>query len=466
MIEIIALLLGLYILYSLFKYRINRIGLFWLIGILLLINGSIIVLRVPLFMPIVRWSVLCFLFVNLFFNYDRFVSLFRSFPLRNVILFCIVASLAIGVFDFRLSVFEKFYSPFREITETYFILFLGFVGIFKPNDLIRFRKPLLLILLAITIYGVYNYLSQSNPYYEFVVSHFFKGGDKDLNSKISILNFDGFRYRASSTFNMSFNYGYASSLLAVFFLHALSCAQHFKSWYFVGIICGLIGSFICSSRTVMLAVLMALAVYILLYYNLTVKIRVITIAFLVSLTAYLIIPAVTENIDNTLGVFSGNDQLGGSTVSMRERQLLGAVSYFMQSPILGNGYEYINRELGWADRDNAVLDDDMKGFESIIYQIMIEKGLIGLVSYLFLNLSLLYYFMTKLGVDRGLSSLGISIVVLFLVFSIGTGPLGSWPITMLFLGAIIKVIQIRQNAIKKEKVLIAHRRQEKIYDQV
>ena len=44
------------------------------------------------------------------------------------------------------------------------------------------------------------------------------GSDAHLQSKLNILDSSQNRFRAVSTFSHTFNYGYASSLLALFFL--------------------------------------------------------------------------------------------------------------------------------------------------------------------------------------------------------------------------------------------------------
>jgi hypothetical protein len=73
---------------------------------------------------------------------------------------------------------------------------------------------------------------------------------------------------------------------------------------------------------------------------------------------------------------------------------------------------------------------------------MIEQGLIGLVTKLFFFIMLLFFFLRKYAINKNLASFGLGVTIFFLLFSIGTGPLGAWPLTMILLGIVIKTILI------------------------
>lgn len=443
MIEILSLLLGFIICFVLYKNKANSGGIFFVLVCIIILNSYITIINFPLKMPVSRWCTFAFFFIQLYCFKSRLYRNFYYFPLKIIIIICAISSLLIGILDPRLSLFNKIYEPFREITETFFLVFVGFLGISKRGDLLRFRKPFLWVLTIITIYGLYNYIFKTNPYYEFVIQNYFKGGEADTNTRLNVLNYnEAYRYRATSTFNLSFNYGYVSALFALFFLFCVSTTKKYNKLFICGIILGLIGAVLCASRTVLLACLVSLLVYLLLNYSLNrlVKLSLMGLVFL--FLAYIFIPAVSQSLDNTLSIFSNDDQVAGSSLSMRESQMLGTLKYFSQNPILGNGYGYINKELGWGDRDNASLDDDMKGFESIVFQLLIEQGLLGLITKILLIISLYYFFFKNIKEHKSLAAFGISLVTYFLIFTVGTGALGAWPITMIFLGILIKTIKI------------------------
>jgi len=450
MIQILALFLGFFLSYKIFINRGNYLSLLWVLIPLILINGTIVITNFPLKMPITRWLIFSLLFTHLY-EWKKMQFNWRVFPLKSVTIFLIVSSLLIGLLDPRLSLFDKLYVPFRgDIISTYFILFLGYVTISNNKDIYRLAKPLCYTMIIVGLYGIFNFVTKSNPYYEFVLNNFFQGGEADLNTKLKVLDGTIDRYRASSTFNMTFNYGYVSSLVGVFLLFISSVIKKNKLVY-MGIAMALLGAIICFSRTVLIACLFAVATYMLLAFKAKkIFVGVFTFILLINL-GYFSVPPVQKSIDNILDVFvTGGEKTSGSSVSMRETQMFGAYNYFLQQPIRGNGYEYIAKELGWGDRDNAVLDSDMYGFESILYVWLIEQGLIGLISKITFFIVIIAFLISanKAG-NKKIASLGLAMIFLFLMFSVGTGALGAWPLTMLFLGVIIKTIQINNNKNKR-----------------
>ena len=77
----------------------------------------------------------------------------------------------------------------------------------------------------------------------------------------------------------------------------------------------------------------------------------------------------------------------GSSMSMREEQLLFSYLHFVKSPIYGNGVRYISKYVMERDTYNdRVVDSSIGGLESVIFFQLIDYGLIGLVSYILLFL--------------------------------------------------------------------------------
>jgi hypothetical protein len=304
-------------------------------------------------------------------------------------------------------------------------------------------KPLYYTLFIISIYGAFNFIAQTNPYYEFVIDNFFQGGETDLNTRLKVLDVSQDRYRSISTFSSTFNYGYVSTLFALLYFHWFSVFNKRKI-IFIGFFLGLIGTVLCFSRTVLLACFFSILIYMLMSFKLSKMFYWLFMSIILFGIAYSTIPVVQNNVNNVLDIFiTGGEQTSGSSIQMRQVQTLVAIHYFTQQPIRGNGYDYINNELGWGDRDNAILDSNMAGFESILYVWLIEQGLIGLVTKLLFFISIIIFFWKKRLTHIKLSGIGLSIISLFLMFAIGTGALGAWPLTMLFTGVLIKTIQIK-----------------------
>ena len=435
-----------------FSYRIfaNQKGyrkLLWVIFGILLLHNTIGVMR---FFSIHTWIIYSLFFSELV-QYKKFKNEFREFPFKSIMLIMFIATLIIALPDRRLSFGNKLNYPIREMLDTYFIVFLGYFAIKDETDFTKMYKPIFIGLLIVTLYGLFNWITLQNPYHEWIVSSYMTPGTKEFNSRMSSLYTILNRFRATATFDMPFNYGFVSSLLALFaFTVYFMSQQPSKRFALYGIIAGLIGTIICSSRTVLASMIFAIAIFVSISTTTKQKIVTFTIVILVSLLAYNIIPSVEDSVDNTLDLFSktGVAKAKGSDIAMRGIQLLGAYQYFLQSPITGNGYGYIEKDLGWGDRDRRNLDKDMFGFESIIYQLMIEQGLLGILSKMLFLIILCVYFIRRLNTEMILAGFGLSITVLFLFFAIGTGPLDAWAISMLFIGMTVKTLEMKEKSKK------------------
>ncbi len=449
MVQVLIILIALFFTFIIFYYRKSYVSLLWAIGGMLLLNSDIYVINYPLHMGIWRWLTFSLLFAA-FYQIGRLKREFNTFPLKKVLKLISLAILLIAVTDSRLSIFNRFYIPFKEIFEKFFLLFIGYFFIRNKEDLHKIAKPIFVILLIISIYGAFNYIAKINPYFKFVSENFFSKitqSDAHLNSKLIILNPKQFRFRAVSTFNHTFNYGYASSLLALYIFTMFNIVSKKHGFLTkIAFLFGLTGAVLCFSRIVLLAVLLSFFVLIYFSTGFSKKIIISTAILFVGFLSYLIFSPFQKAIDNTFDIFiTGGELAGGSSINMRIVQLFGAFRYFMQNPILGNGFEYINKELGWAERDRLLLDPDMYGFESIIYQLMIEQGILGLLYHLILLIALVAFFIRFLKKEKAYASLGLSIVSLFFIFSVGTGPLKAWPLTLLFLGMIMKYLVLSKS---------------------
>ena len=133
----------------------------------------------------------------------------------------------------------------------------------------------------------------------------------------------------------------------------------------------------------------------------------------------------------------------GSSVSMRTAQMAGAVILWEKSPIIGNGYNYIFVDLNWK---KGTYHGKMAGFESIVYSLLIERGIVGIFVYVIFFFVLLLYFYTNRKVP--ISVFGISTICFFLFYAIGTGVLDAYVNMMAFIGISIACIESKT----KEKI--------------
>jgi len=447
-IQIVFFLISIIFSFAIFYDNRGDRKLQWMIIALLVLNGNILVIDLVLQVPITRWLIYSFLF-SCFLSPKRLRTEFKEFPFRFVLIALFAGTLMVAIPDPRLSVFYKIYKPISELISTVLLLFLGYFVIHTKSDILRIAKPIFITTLVIALVGVYNWITQTNPYYELVINTYLDNRSVQYQSFLRNLIADSGRYRASSTFNHSFNYGYASCLLSLFSFSIYLIHKPLKKLALFATFAGLIGVVLCFSRTILLCAFISFTILFLFSTTQRKKIYLFFGVIFIGLSSYYGIPAVKESVDNTTDIFiTGGSNTRGSSVGMRVIQFYGAYKYLMQSPIRGNGYDYINKELGWANPAGKRANKDMFGFESIIYVLMIEQGLIGLITKFIFFVLLCIYFFKKRKINKVIANLGFAIVILFLSFSMATGALGAWPITMLFTGLIIKTLELQERAQK------------------
>jgi O-antigen ligase len=211
-----------------------------------------------------------------------------------------------------------------------------------------------------------------------------------------------------------------------------------------------------NSRTPLIATVFGLAVFFLLSLNLKAKVAIViygTIIFMMISN----VPFIQSKIDSSVDIFvSGGQKTEGSTVEMRKRQLAASIKVFKQSPVFGNGLYYIKENLGYISAEKNSSAEDFDGFESYAYNLLIEQGLVGILANIIFFGCLSVYFLKNLAVSKQFAGLGFAIVVLFLIYNIGTGPLNSWIMTMALFGILIGSINFSINFNKVLKGLIEH----------
>src|SRR5699024_5633651 len=123
--------------------------------------------------------------------------------------------LLVGIFDSRLNIFLKFYRPISFYIENFLVVFLTYLYIKSEEDLLFVYRKILLFLTIMCIYGLSNYITQSNEYYSFIVSSY---GGRDFASDNMQVGSD-VRFRISSVTWHAIYYGFVLStslLLSVF----------------------------------------------------------------------------------------------------------------------------------------------------------------------------------------------------------------------------------------------------------
>jgi hypothetical protein len=372
-------------------------------------------------------------------NFKKYVREFRRFPLFYPLVIVFIGFLLIGLFDPRINFFLQIYRPIDLYIQTFLVIFLTYNNFKEDQDWSTLVKYFAVCSVILCLYGFYNFITKTNPYDNLISTSFNTLSSFDFYKNI----FDE-RFRINSFVDHPIYYGYLLGILFLLSFHAFLGEQgRFRIIYLLSIVMTFINLLMTNSRTPLISFSLGIVFFILMSLHLKLKIQIALLAILFCAGIYTI-PSVRDKINNTVDIFEkGGSQVSGSSLKMREMQLQASFLLFQKKPISGNGLYYIEENLGYSsNEDKSMSSDDLQGFESYFYIIIIEQGLIGVVlNVIFFGGLILFFFKSKL-ISVEYSGLGLAITIMFLVFSIGTGTLGSWIITMGILGIIIKKLQL------------------------
>ena len=169
-------------------------------------------------------------------------------------------------------------------------------------------------------------------------------------------------------------------------------------------------------------------------------------AIMAFILSYGVVPFIEEKVNQVTDIFSDDPQTSGSSMKMRQRQFDATMDLVdEESEVTGQGKGYYAYDLGFADgfsdEKSQVMARGLYGMESVIFIYILERGFLGLALWALFYILIFIFFARNRQTHKRLTGLGVSILVLYLFFSIGTGELGSVYPTMLLLGFVIKAIE-------------------------
>jgi len=344
------------------------------------------------------------------------------------------------------------YTGIKEIIEfellfKYFNLAYAFWAIKDEKSL----KPILLIstycLIVLTFFGVTNYITKSSIFVNAVTE-----GRTSMYGDVALG--DAFResdrFRVQSMFKYAFDYGYICAAILLLHLHGWYRHLESKREFIIAIVCCSFGVFICGCRTVWMSAALSIACYSMWAFKLNRNVMYGIVALILLVIAYNTVPAVEEKVNQVTDAFVEDSETKGSSIQMRIIQYASVLIRIEGNEWLGLGKGY------WG---NAYAEDpesirDILGVESVILSYLLERGIIGLVLWVFFYTIIFRYFKKNRKKRKKITGLGASILVLYLIFSIGTGELGSVYPTMLLLGIVIKSVESE----KTKKIIIYARK--------
>lgn len=268
--------------------------------------------------------------------------------------------------------------------EGFIILFLLHKALNTTDDIKTIFRGYLIVTIMMTVLAIFEAVYKVNPWLDFVWLNSdinaIKGKMYYIPSFLKIKD-AGLRFgltRCYSFFNIHIAYGWASIMMFYLFLFALLKGKiKFlpKNLLIIALIASLTGILLCNSKTPMvglpfflLGLVNAKRVFNMKFFSITIIVVICVLNFL------------PDYLNNFFALFDSNlaEEGGGSTAQMRVRQYEVGWNMFTQSPLLGNGIGSIGYMMSQSDEYA-----DLLGSESIWLKILPQRGIVGLVTYLY-----------------------------------------------------------------------------------
>ena len=354
-------------------------------------------------------------------------------------------------------------SPYTGIKETlksellfkYFTLAYAFWAVKDEKSLKPVLQVSMYCLIVLTFFGAINYITKSSIFVNAVTEgRTSRFGDVALGD----LYTESDRFRVQSMFTYAFDYGYICAAILLLHLHGWYRRLESKREFIIAIVCCSFGVFICGCRTVWMSAALSIACYYMWAFKLNRNVMYGIVALILLVIAYNTVPAVEEKVNQVTDAFVEDSETKGSSIQMRIIQYASVL-------IRIEGHEWLGLGKGYWEHiftEDRASVSDILGVESVILSYLLEKGIIGLILWAAFYTIIFLYFWNNRKKRKKLTGLGVSILSLYLFFSIGTGELGSVYPTMLLLGIAMKMIDSKKRRLMLYVVLLRIMKRKKL----
>lgn len=267
--------------------------------------------------------------------------------------------------------------PFTVLILNYLFVILLWQYFKFKSDILYFIKCLIIVFIIICLYAIIEYILGHNIWMEWLQSQ--------TTASIFSSHHDDYRLgfaRMNSVFHFPIPLGDACAIMISFLLfwELNSSAKLLKGKGLI-IIIGLliIGLILSNSRAPIVALFFGLLHLNIFKNKKRLFIFIITGVVLFSL-GYSYLSSVIESMIN-----ASSDNVGGSSVNLRELQLAYCINEFHKNPLFGAGF---NRLMELQDVTNR----ELAGAESYAFFLLVEQGLCGIITYIYACLRMMTLF--------------------------------------------------------------------------
>ena len=335
-----------------------------------------------------------------------------------------------------------------ELLFKYFALAYAFWAVKNEKSLKPVLQVSLYCLIVLTAFGALNYIQKNAMF----VNALTEGKTSMIQEDVSLgdVYTESSRFRVQSMFKSAFDYGYICTALLILHLHGWYQRLESNRAFMIAIACCSFGILICGCRIVWVGTIFSIFCYSMWVFQMNRNVMYGMIAMILMIMSYYTIPAVEDKVNKVTDIFVEDSETKGSSIQMRMTQYASVLIHIEGNEWLGLGkgyWSYIYQE----DRRSV---EGILGVESVILQNLLEQGIIGLILWATFYSIIFLYFLRNRRKRKALSGLGASTLTLYLIFSIGTGELGSVYPTMLLLGMAMKTIESKKRRIMLYALLL------------
>ena len=253
------------------------------------------------------------------------------------------------------------------------LIFIYFLQ--TKNDILLLVKLYLKVFWVLCIYGIIEFLLNYN------VILYWLQSQTDFSFWVDHTNDIRYGYgRYNSLFHFPITFGDACVVFFYFIIFFCGkCREKIieKKTYIYTLCLLFIGVLLANLRATFLALIFGL-----LQFNYFRKPKIVLMGLLVLLIIALSFSDYILNVYYSIFDLSGNHYVGGSSMDMRLRQLDISFFLFLQNPIFGGGLSMIYYLM------TEVSLPELAGAESQLFYLLIERGVLGILGYLWLIISM------------------------------------------------------------------------------
>lgn len=422
----------------------------WFFTSILFFPATIVIIDAP-YMPFTRFMAVA-LFVSTLTQYKNWWQEFKKFPLKPALVIAFFSLFLIGITDSRVSIFASLFRFIITFIEDFSILFLCYLHLRDLKDVIYIYHFLVKCFIVFAVYGLINFITRANFYAQFLQATL------DIRDIGKVYADGGDRFRIASFTWHPIYYGLLLGLMIitlVFLLTTKGLYKKHKKMYQFALALLALNLLWTNSRTPLIATIAGVGIFFLLGYNFQKQFKMALLGIVLGIGFLIASPSSLSIVEETVNTFSSKgSKLEGSSVEMRDTQLQSSLLLFYEKPLFGHGFSYIVEGLGFGEGDKRNSDSSFAGFESYSYKLLIEQGAAGIFSNVFLLLSFIVFLIKK---RKDIEPLGKPLVygvmgtlVIFVLFILGTGDMGSFLFSMSLLGVNIRLITV----LSQKKVVI------------